>query len=267
LASDLSVGEAVRNYIAALEPAERPTIAPELQRFSRWFGAERQMRELDPIQLERYQDQMSASGVDPSTRLEPLRQFLSHARAKKLIDVALAVHVRVRRRPASERARSGKLRQVEPVEITQAGYDQLQSEYQRLETEDRPRVTGEVARARADGDLRENAPYHAAREKLQEVDRRLNEIKEILTRAKIISEATGDRASLGTTVVVTDLDEDEQLRYTLVGPGEVDRRGGRISVQSPVGQALVDRAVGDVVEVRAPAGVMRYRVESIERAG
>jgi transcription elongation factor GreA len=266
LASDLSVGEAVRNYIAALEPSERPTIAPELQRFSRWFGAERRMRELDPIQLERYQDQMTASGIDPSTRLDPLRQFLSHARAKKLIDVALAVHVRVRRKPASERARASSVRDVEPVEITQAGYDQLQSEYRRLELVDRPRVTGEVARARADGDLRENAPYHAAREKLQEVDRRLNEIKDILTRAKIITESTGDRASLGTTVVVTDLDDNEQLRYTLVGPGEVDRRGGRISIQSPVGQALVDRGVGDVVEVRVPAGVTRYRVERVEHA-
>ncbi len=267
MASDLTVGESIRNYISALDPADRPTIAPELQRFGRWFGAERRLRELDPIQLERYQDQMSASGVDPAARLEPLRQFLSHARSKKLIDVALAVHVRVRRRPASERNKGARVRELELVEVTQAGYDQLQSEHQRLETEDRPRLTREVARARSDGDLRENAPYHAARERLQEIDRRLNEIKEVLTRAKVITEATGDRASLGTTVVVRDLDENEELQYTLVGPGEMDRLGGRISVQSPVGQALVDRGVGDVVEVRAPQGVMRYRIERIEPAG
>ena len=264
MAADLTVGEAVRNYIAGLKPADRPTAAPELQRFSRWFGPERKLRELDPIQLERYQEQMAASGADPTSRLEPLRQFLSDARGKKLLDVALASHVRVRRKTAAERAGANAPAPVQTVEVTQAGYDQLQTELKRLEDEERPRVTAQVAHARADGDLRENAPYHAARETLSEIDRKIKDIKETLSAATVVGAASGERAALGTTVVVRDLGDDEELAYTLVGPAEADRRAGKISIQSPVGRALVDRVVGDTVEVHVPAGVHRYRIERIE---
>jgi transcription elongation factor GreA len=267
MAQDVTVGDAVRNYIAALKPPERPTNAPELQRFARWFGPERRLRELDPTQLERYQEQMAASGVDPSSKLEPLRQFLSDARSKKLLDQALAVHVRVRRKTAAERASLGQPVAVPTIEVTQAGYDQLHAELNRLETEERPRVTADLQRAYADKDFRENAPYDAAKQALGEIQRRFNEIKETLSAATVVGEATGERAGLGTTVVVRDLNEGEELTYTLVGPGEVDRRGGKVSVNSPVGRALVGRTVGDTVEVAVPAGVIRYTIERIDRAG
>jgi transcription elongation factor GreA len=266
VASDLTVGEAIRNYISALKPDARPMIAPELQRFARWFGPERRMNELNAPLLERYQEQMDASGMDSKTRLEPLRQFLSDARSKKLLDVALANAVKVRRKSAAERASASGPAAVQTIEITQGGHDQLQLELRRLEQEERPRATEHVARARADGDLRENAPYHAARETLQEIDRKIGEIKETLSAAVIVGESSGERAGLGTTVIVRDLHEDEELTYTLVGPGDVDRRGGRISIQSPVGQALIDRTVGETIDVKVPAGTLRYRIERIERA-
>jgi len=72
---------------------------------------------------------------------------------------------------------------------------------------------------------------------------------------------------LGTRVVLRDLDADEEVTYTLVGPGEINARQGRISIQSPVGRALVDHAAGDIVEVDTPAGIIRYRIERIEAAG
>ncbi|HYU18564.1 MAG TPA: GreA/GreB family elongation factor [Chloroflexota bacterium] len=262
--SDLTVGEATRNYIAALKPEERPMVAPELQRFVRWFGPDRRLRELDPIQLERYQEQLTSAGVDPASRLEPLRQFLSDARSKKLLDIALAVHVRVRRKTAAERVDLGSRVDAPTIEVTQAGHDQLQAELQRLESEERPRITADVERAYADKDFRENAPYDAAKQHLAEIQRRINEIRETLTAAKIVGGASGERAGLGTRVVVRDLAEGEEVSYTLVGPGEVDRRSGRISIQSPVGQALADRKVGETVEVQVPAGVIRYRIERIE---
>ncbi len=266
MASDVTVGEAIHNYISALKPESRPTMAPELQRFTRWFGPERRMGELTAFILERYQEQMDASGMDSKARLESLRHFLSDARSKKLLDVALANAVKVRRKTAAERASAGAQTAVQTIEMTQTGHDQLQSDLKRLELEERPRVTEQVSRARADGDLRENAPYHAAREGLQEIDRKINEIKETLAAATIAREATGERAGLGTTVVVRDLHDNEELTYTLVGPGDVDRRGGRISIQSPVGQALVDHTVGDTIDVKVPAGNLRYRIEKIERA-
>ncbi len=264
MAADLTVGEAVRNYIAALKPTDQPTMAPELQRFSRWFGPERKLREIDPIQLERYQDQMAASGGDPTNKLEPLRQFLSDARAKKLIDVALASHVKIRRKTALERQNMGRPVEVETIDMTRAGFEQLQAELVRLESDELPHAISEMVRAAADKDFRENAPYHAAKQHRAEIQRKIDEIKETLSRAAIVDEAVGDRASVGTTVVVRDLDEDEEFSYTLVGPGE--RGPGKISIHSPVGKALVDHVVGDVVAVTVPAGVHRYRVERIERS-
>jgi len=94
----------------------------------------------------------------------------------------------------------------------------------------------------------------------------VNEIKATFSNAVIVVETTAtDRTGLGSTVVVRDLDEDDDLTYTLVGPGEIDARNGKISIQSPVGRALNDREVGDIVEVSTPAGVARFRVESISR--
>ncbi len=264
MVTDLTVGDAIRNYISAMKPADRPTSAPVLQAFSRWFGPDRSIKEIDPVQLERYQEQMAASGQDPANKLEPLRHFLSDARSKKLIDVALASHVKIRRKTALERQPLGRPVEIETIDMTRAGFEQLQAELARIESEDLPTAIADMASAAADKDFRENAPYEAAKQHRAELQRKIEEIKETLSRASIVDEAVGDRATVGTTVVVRDLDDDEEFSYMLVGPGE--RGPGKISIHSPVGKALVDHVVGDVVAVTVPAGVHRYRVERIERS-
>jgi len=264
VAIDQTVGDAIRNYISAMKPEVRPIGAPVLQGFSRWFGAERSIKEIDPVQLERYQEQMANSGQDPANKLEPLRHFLSDARAKKLIDVALASHVKIRRKTALERQPLGKPVEIEAIDMTRSGFEQLRTELTRLEADDLPAAIIEMSKAAADKDFRENAPYDAAKQHRAEIQRKIDEIKETLSRAAVVDEAGVDRATVGNIVVVRDLDEDEEFTYTLVGPGE--RGAGKISVQSPVGKALVDHAVGDVVAVTVPAGIHHYRVERIERS-
>ncbi len=264
--TDLTVGDAIRNYISAMKPADRPTSAPVLQAFARWFGSERSIKEIDPVQLERYQEQMSASGQDPANKLEPLRQFLSDARSKKLIDVALASHVKIRRKTALERQNMGRPVEIEKVEVTRAGFEQLQAELVRLEGEELPAAISAMASAAADKDFRENAPLDAAREKQAHLEARIRELETLLKRAVVVetgADASG-RARMGSRVRLRRLDNNQEVEYTLVGPGEVDRRGGKISIQSPVGRAFVDRVVGDIVEVSVPAGVHRYRIERIE---
>jgi transcription elongation factor GreA len=265
VAGELTVGDAIRNYIAALAPAERPTVVPVLNGFARWFGPERQLAEIDAVQLERYQEQLAASGIDPASRLEPLRAFLSDARSKKLIPVALASYVKIRRRSAAERQALARPVVVQTIDVTRTGFEQLQVELQKLENVDLPTVLAAMQRAAADKDFRENAPYDAAKEHRAVIQRRIDEIRETLTHASIVDDATDDRVGVGTRVVVRDLDEDEELAYTLVGPGE--RGAGKISTQSPVGRALLDHMVGDVVQVTVPAGVQKYRIEKIERVG
>lgn len=265
MAAELTVGDATRNYIAALSPTERPTTVPVLQHFARWFGAERSLHEIDAVQLERYQEQLAASGVDPASRLEPLRSFLSDARAKKLIPVALASYVKIKRKSAAERASLGKPVAVQTIDVTRAGHEQLQAELQRLEAEELPAAIAAMQRAAADKDFRENAPYDAAKQHRAEIQRRIDEIKVTLAHAVIVDDTHDDRVGVGTRVVVRDIDENEEFTYTLVGPGE--RGIGKISTQSPVGRALLDHRVGEVVQVAVPAGLHKYKIEKIERVG
>lgn len=265
MVGELTVGEAIRNYITALAPSDRPTVVPVLNGFGRWFGVERGLAEIDAVQLERYQEQMAATGVDPTSRLEPLRTFLSDARTKKLIPVALASHVKVKRKSAAERASLGKPVAVQTIDVTRAGFEQLNAELKTLEMDELPAAIAAMTKAAADKDFRENAPYDAAKQHRAEIQRRIDEIKETLSHAAVVDEAADDRVGVGTRVVVRDLDDDEEFSYTLVGPGE--RGAGKISTQSPVGRALLDHIVGDVVQVTVPAGVQKYRVEKIERVG
>jgi len=265
VAGELTVGEAIRNYIAALAPTERPTTVPVLQQFGRWFGAERDLHEIDAVQLERYQDQMAAGGIDPASRLEPLRSFLSDARSKKLIPVALASYVKIKRKTAAERQSLGRPIAVQTIDVTRSGFEQLQAELHQLELEELPAAINAMTSAAADKDFRENAPYDAAKQHRAELQRRIDEIKATLSHAVVVDAGADDRVGVGTRVFVRDLDEDEEFAYTLVGPGE--RGIGKISTQSPVGRALLDHTVGDVVQVAVPAGVQKYRIEKIERVG
>lgn len=263
MADDLTLSDAISMFLRTVDAAERNVTAQELSRFARWYGGERPVRAIAPGDLERYQDQLLSIGGDPA-KLGHLRQFFTVARQRKLIDQPLATHVRVRRKTGSRAAMSSTA-VVERVEITQTGYDQLQTELERLEKVEQPHARDEMQRAAADKDFRENAPYDAAKQHLADLVRRANEIRSTLSRAEIVAEREAtDRIGLGSRVVVRDLEEDEELIYTLVGPGEVDPRNGKISVQSPVGRALLDHEPGDEVEVETPAGVSRYRVERIE---
>jgi transcription elongation factor GreA len=100
-----------------------------------------------------------------------------------------------------------------------------------------------------------------------EVQGQIDRLKGQIKAARVVERQTStERAGLGSRVVLRDLQYDEELDYTLVGPGEVDTRNRRISIQSPVGNALKDRGVGDTVEVEIPSGKARYRIERIERA-
>ena len=258
---DISLSDSITTYLQTMKAADRNAAAIELSKFARWYGAERPLRRISPGDLERYQEQAAATGGDPA-RLVPLRQFFSDAHKRRMLDQPLAAHVRVRRKTNNRVGGEGGT-VLETVELTSTGHAQLTAELERLEQVEQPKAREDMQRAAADKDFRENAPYDAAKQHLAELTRRANEIRGILSQAVIVQERSSDRVRIGCTVVVRDLEESEDVTYTLVGPGEVDPRRGKISTQSPVGRALSDRGVGDVVEVETPAGVGRYEVLSI----
>ncbi len=115
--------------------------------------------------------------------------------------------------------------------------------------------------ARGHGDLKENAEYHAAKERQGHIEGRIMELKDKLSRAEVIDCSTVDcdRVIFGTVVTLVDLDTDDEVRYQLLGPEEADVNNGKISVVSPMGKAIIGKQIGDEVEVRTPAGFVSLR--------
>jgi len=153
--------------------------------------------------------------------------------------------------------------------LTARGAAKLREELDRLKSVDRPQVIEAIAEARAHGDLKENAEYHAAREQQGFIEGRISELEDKLSRAEIIDVSTlqgKGQIVFGATVDLFDLETEEEVTYQIVGDGEADIDQGLISVSSPIARALIGKAEGDVAEVAAPGGQREYEVVGIRYA-
>jgi len=152
-----------------------------------------------------------------------------------------------------------------PTPITKKGYEALKAELDRLRKVERPKNIEAIAEARSHGDLSENAEYDAAKERQGFIEARINELERKLADARIIdtSKLSSETVVFGATVTIIEVESRQQKQYTLVGQDEADLKNGKISVQSPVGKALIGRRVGDLVEVTTPARVVEYEVQQI----
>jgi transcription elongation factor GreA len=151
--------------------------------------------------------------------------------------------------------------------LTKAGADRLREELTKLKKEDRPKVIAAIAEARAHGDLKENAEYHAAREQQGFIEGRIQHLESTISHAQLIDVEKlnpGDRVVFGATVTLSDEETAEETTYQIVGDVEADIKHNRIAVSSPVSRALIGREVGDVVVVRAPAGDREYEIIGVE---
>jgi transcription elongation factor GreA len=153
----------------------------------------------------------------------------------------------------------------EPVPMTPRGAQKLRDDLARLK-EERPKISREIGVAREHGDLKENAEYHAAKDRQGMVEAQIKDIEDKLARAEIIdpSKLSGDRVRFGATVKVTNLDTDEEITYQIVGADEADINSGMISVSAPLARALIGKSVGDEVVVNLPAGKRRYEIAEID---
>ena len=151
------------------------------------------------------------------------------------------------------------------VPITKKGYENLKAELDRLRKVERPKNIQDIAEAREHGDLRENAEYKAAKERQQFIDTRMAELEHKLGDAHVIEVTPGPSETVvfGATVRLLDLESDENKSYTLIGQEEADLKNGSISVQSPIGRALIGHRAGDIVQVNRPAGMIEYEIQEI----
>lgn len=150
--------------------------------------------------------------------------------------------------------------------MTEAGAEKLRAELEHLKRVERPRIVRAIAEARAHGDLKENAEYHAAREQQSFAEGRIQEIEGKLSRAQIIDITRlppDDKVIFGATVTVINLGSDETRVYRIVGDDEADVKAGRISYQSPIARALIGKRVGDEVAVQTPSGTVSYEIDQV----
>jgi len=152
------------------------------------------------------------------------------------------------------------------VHLTAEGLKKLQDELNFLINTRRPQVANQIAEAKAEGDLRENAGYDEAKNAQAFMEGRIRDLETKIKFAKIIDEndAPSDEVALGRTVVVREIGSDDEESYSLVGSSEADPARGRISNESPVGRAVMGRRVNDVVEVKSPGGAFKYTILRIE---
>lgn len=153
------------------------------------------------------------------------------------------------------------------IKLTRAGFEKIQEELKHLREVKRPEIIKAIAVAREKGDLRENAEYDAAKEAQGYLEKRIYELEQHLINSEIIDDRDIDasKAYLGATVKLKDLNKSREITYMLVSKEEANFKLGKISVDSPVGKAMLGKAVGDVVETTIPAGTLRYEILSIAR--
>ena len=265
-----SIYEALTHFVAAKKSAKSAQAShQELGRFVAWVGRERKVAELSPSEVAEYAQQIGLGGSESVHRLSPVKIFLAYWKDQGWIENGLASHLRVpRTRRTTAAAKSDTRtngRTFTGSQLSQEGYDRLVAQLDDLKDQ-RALVLEDIKRAMADKDFRENAPLDAAKDQQGIVELRIRELEASINNAQILPEGASAkvaRSSVGAKVTLKDTNSGKTLAYTLVDVREADVSEGKISTTSPVGQALLDRMVGEEVTINVPKGTLRYLVQRI----
>jgi transcription elongation factor GreA len=260
-----NLGEAASMYLAALPVEKRVVSQQEIYKFNRWFGRERLFDSIKPSEIDNYAEQASRSDAGHADKLALVRAFLSYARKKGWSQINLGTHLKAKK-GKTRSTPVGRKEIVEPVAVTKEGYEKIQAELESLKDQ-RQEAIEEMTKAAADKDFRENAPLHAAREKRGMLEGRIIELEAILKAAEIVDEQnqSSEGVDIGKSFILADPEKGIEMRYTLVGPREADPANGRISSVSPIGKAVLGKKKGNMVEINAPAGKLKYKLKEIVR--
>jgi transcription elongation factor GreA len=151
------------------------------------------------------------------------------------------------------------------VYVTQETFDKMREELQRMKSIDRPAASRAIGEAREKGDLKENAEYDAAKEAQGMLESKIKQLEVSISNSKIVDTSTIDtsKVTILTKVTITNLATKKTVTYQLVGEKEADLKAGKISASSPIGKGLIGKKIGEVAEIHAPNGAMKFKIENI----
>jgi transcription elongation factor GreA len=260
-----TLGDAATRFLAKLSSQEREASQPEVYKFVRWYGWERPFNRLAAPEVASYAEQLSLSDTDYARKLELIRAFLAHAKREGWSRTNLAAHLKTRKAKGGPQVVAKRVLP-ESVSLTRQKYEELEAELADLKKKSHELID-EIRQAAADKDFRENAPLAAAREQRGHVEGRIKELEETLKAAVVIGDRKDPalKTGVGDSIILSNLASGEELRYMIVDPREVDPTRGKISIASPLGRALIGRSNGEVIEINAPAGKLRYQIKRVER--
>ena len=262
--SNYSLGHIATQFILTLPPNERLKVQQEVYKFVRWYGEKRPLAGLTIPEVANYAEQITSSTTEVAEKLGIIKTFLAYAHKQGFTNTNLAVHLKSKKTQPKSGSIS-KRRLQRKVLLTSQGYADLEAELTNLKNE-RPLIAEELQKAASDKDFRENAPLGAAREHQGQVEARIRNLESTLKMATLVDEQepAGREITFGDTVILRDLASGEHTSYTLVDASEANPLEYKISVASPMGQALLGQTKGQNVEVRAPAGILQYQIEDIQ---
>lgn len=253
-----------RTYLAQLKkPGMREAAQPEVLKFVRWAGPDKDLSKMRAHEVSQYAENFPPTVSDAAKRADCVRAFLKWSKERGVTTENLGTHLRVRK--ASKSSANAQTLEEQPIYLTKEGHEALEAEWEELKQR-RPLIQADLARAMADKDFRENAPLDAARNEQAHLEARIREIDATLRRAVVLehgAEHPGDISTIGDLVTIKDLRTGQSKSYTLVNPDEVRSGQGKISIASPVGKAVYQHRSGEEVEVEAPSGTFRVRIEAI----
>jgi transcription elongation factor GreA len=251
-------------YVRKLDQDAKQKAQPEIAKFIRWVGGERAASSLSPAEVGEYSDTFGARATtaEAAERLGAVKDFLTYIRKEGHSEVNLSLHLRLRKGRTTSGKGGSLAGRTQAIRLTRAGYNDLTKRLSQLQ-EERVRLAGEIHRAAADKDVRENAPLEAARENQGMVVARIREIETTLKQAVVLDDSGDDRGRvrIGSKVTLKEKASDKSMSYQLVEPNEANPLNGKISVVSPVGAAILGRAAGDQVNVKTPSGPHVYIIE------
>jgi transcription elongation factor GreA len=262
MAEPITSSEALTHFVNSLEPEKVESERPRVEHFVGWFGVERMMSELSGEDVGRYLAEVTAEEEHHPSHLEPLRAFLAYSSRLAFTEENLVPYLQLEGDHGGARGLSGAADELggKAFHVTLEGLQSLERQLVELKAE-RPSIADKLREAMADKDFRENAPLDAARDEQAHLEAKIRENEDRLRHAVIIDvEAKGGRANVGSVVTLLNVEHGREQEFKLVSPAEVDPSAGKISMESPIGVALLNKAPGAEVTVEAPAGVIRFKV-------